>query len=135
MAEGWYTEKLRKVRKYDAADRSENEGHRVSGDYAAGRRVPCGTEAYYEWLRKPENRLSATERVLVADCRRHGIPVAKRCQERRVENAHHGLFFPVYLDNGRKVLMWTLEEALERLATDEHAVKMWDGTTMSYLTK
>lgn len=141
MAQGWYEEKLRKVRKYDAADWSENEGHRVAGDYASGRKVfPCyGDSAqakrYAEWRDDPKNRLSALEQAFLADCRRLGIDVPTEHKKPECKRRADAFKSAVYLTNGCRLLFNTADEALERLCCDEHAVKMWDGTARMYLTK
>lgn len=150
MARGWYEEKLAKVKRYDALDRSENEGHRVAGDYASGRKVfpiynhngkaywqiAYLAEKYDRWTADPKNRMTPTERILVADCEKHGVPVARRYQRNEPQKTHSsGFKSAVYLDSGCRLLFDTSDEALDYFVAEERAVKMWDAGIGKYLTK
>lgn len=145
---GWYEEKLRKVKHYDAIDRSENEGHRISGDYASGRAVlpiysngGCDkrtaelADKYDEWRLDPIHRMTPTERVLVDDCKKHGIPVSKRYCRKEPIKPHTGLKSAVYFDDGFRKLFNTLEDASRCFSNDCRAVKLWDAVNGKYITK
>lgn len=134
MSRGWCAEKIRKVKMYDAQIARRQADSEVWWDHVEGRKIfpmTASSEEEYDAFQEA-HPFTSHDKWAVTVMTKAGVHVNIAPKQRK---KHVGLRFPVYFDNGCRVLFDDVDAALERLCCDEHAVKMWDGTTKTYLTK
>ena len=132
----WYQQALRKVRKYDTAAANEFFGRMVAADYESGRKAfpvgGCCTKAQLDAAyRYRATHKSVAEQWLEADMVRRGIDPPQK----HVVAERRPLRYPVYYASGSRRLFSTIDEALDELASDENAVRLWDCESREYLVK
>lgn len=135
----WYAEKMRKVRKHDAAVSKYASNGEVSLDYLLGRKMfpPETAWQWWEWVAfnsDPKHVLEPRVLAGIAALKAVGIdvnvdlPTVQRPAEKRLKCA-------VYYANGSRRLCDSIDEALTILVDNKDAVKVWDCVSKEYLVK